>query len=117
MQILPEQEFEKLKKLTKFPLNPQDHGHREQNQKLVFGGIKAIIGSVIAPFPKEMSGKDIVAALEILDHSPQEFEYLDKKTTPEKEIARGNNILTQAYLTNTLIPTIMEQTPQDWAFW
>jgi hypothetical protein len=116
LQILPEQEFEKLKKLTKFPLNTQDHGHREQNQKLVFGGIKAIIDSVIAPFPKEMSGKDIVAALEILDQSPQKFEYLDKKTTATQEIARGNNILTQAYLTDNFIPGIMEKTPQDWAF-
>jgi hypothetical protein len=116
LQILPEQEFEKLEELTKFPLNPQDHGHREQNQKLVFGGIKAVIDNVIAPFSKEMSGKDVVAALEILDHSPQNFEYLDKKTTPEKEIARGNNILTQAYLTNKFIPKIMNKTPQDWAF-
>jgi hypothetical protein len=115
LQILPEQEFKKLEKLTQLPLTSMDQSQREQNQTHVRNEITDVIKTVIAPFPKEMSGKDIVAALEILHQSPQNFEYLDK-TTPENEIKRGNNILTQAYLTNNFIPKIMEKTPPGWAF-
>lgn len=102
LQILPEHEFKNLERISnQLRLNRKE--------------IKDVVDRVIAPFSKNMTGKDIVAALEILDHSPQKFEYLDK-TTPTQEIERGNNILTQAYLIDFLIPKTMKQAPKDWSF-
>jgi uncharacterized protein YdaT len=115
LQILPEQEFKKLDQIPPLYFLSVDKNQQREKQNQFQNKVKAVVDQVIAPFPKNMTGKDIVAALEILHQSPQKFEYLDK-TTPTQEIERGNNILTQAYLTNKFIPETMEKAPKDWAF-